>query len=86
LELSGKVRSLIDDSFNAFMKGDLEKKSNECVGWVDTCGNLERSVTTDLMKRIKEVNFAVGLRSIIWNVGQAARNPVSVAEVGINRN
>ena len=30
LQLSDKVRSLIEDSFNALMKGDL-KKSNECI-------------------------------------------------------
>jgi hypothetical protein len=37
------------------------------------------------MKRIKEVNLAVGLRSIIWDVEQQAQDSVSIAEVGINR-
>ncbi len=84
LELSDKVRSLIEDSFNALMKGDL-KKSNECIERVVACEILERSLTADVMKSVKDVNLAVGLRSIIWDVGQMARDSVSIAEVGINR-
>jgi phosphate uptake regulator len=84
LELSDRVRSLIEDSFNALMKGDL-KKSNECIERVVACENLERSLTADVMKSVKDVNLAVGLRSIIWDVGQMARDSVSIAEVGINR-
>jgi phosphate uptake regulator len=84
LELSDKVRSLIEDSFNALMKGDL-KKSNECIDRVDACETLERSLTADVMRSVKDVNLAVGLRSIIWDVGQMARDSVSIAEVGINR-
>jgi phosphate uptake regulator len=84
LELSDKVRSLIEDSFNALMKGDI-KKSNECIERVEACETLERSLTADLMKSVKDVNLAVGLRSIIWDVGQMARDSISIAEVGINR-
>src|SRR5881296_2161955 len=43
LELSDKVRSLIEDSFNALMKGDL-KKSNDCIERVAACDALERSL------------------------------------------
>jgi len=85
LELSDKVRSLIEDSFNALMKGDL-KKSNECIERVAACDALERSLTADVMRSVKEVNLAVGLRAIIWDVGQMARDAESIAEVGINRN
>ena len=84
LDLSDRVRSLIEDSFNALMKGDV-KKSNECIERVEACETLERSLTADLMKSVKDVNLAVGLRSIIWDVGQMARDSVSIAEVGINR-
>src|SRR5215831_18505397 len=84
LELSDKVRSLIEDSFNALMKGDL-KKSNECIEKVEACETLERSLTADVMKSVKEVNLAVGLRAIIWDIGQMARDSISIAEVGINR-
>src|SRR6266567_1188580 len=85
LELSDKVRSLIEDSFNALMKGDL-KKSNECIERVGACDAIERSLTADVMRSVKEVNLAVGLRAIIWDVGQMARDAESIAEVGINRN
>src|SRR5437016_4239716 len=85
LELSDKVRSLIEDSFNALMKGDL-KKSNECIERVGACDALERSLTADVMRSVKEVNLAVGLRAIIWDVGQMARDAESIAEVAINRN
>ncbi|MBO0889187.1 phosphate uptake regulator PhoU [Candidatus Bathyarchaeota archaeon] len=84
LELSDRVRAMIEDSFNALMKGDL-KKSNECIDRVEACEKLERELTADVMKSVKEVNLAVGLRSIIWDVGQMARDSVSIAEVGINR-
>ena len=84
LELSDKVRSLIEDSFNALMKGDL-KKSNECIERVEACESLERSLTADLMRSVKDVNLAVGVRAIIWDVGQMARDSISIAEVGINR-
>jgi phosphate uptake regulator len=85
LDLSDKVRSLIEDSFNALMKGDL-KKSNECIERVGACDALERSLTADVMRSVKEVNLAVGLRAIIWDVGQMAKDAESIAEVGINRN
>ncbi len=84
LELSDKVRSMIEDSFNALMKGDI-KKSNECIDRVEACEALERSLTADVMKSVKDVNLAVGLRSIIWDVGQMARDSIAIAEVGINR-
>ena len=84
IELSDRVRSLIEDSFNALMKGDL-KKSNECIEKVEACEALERSLTADVMRNVKDVNLAVGLRAIIWDVGQMARDSVSIAEVGINR-
>ena len=84
LELSDKVRLLIEDSFNALMKGDI-KKSNECIERVGACEALERSLTADVMKSVKEVNLAVGLRSIIWDIGQMARDSISIAEFGINR-
>jgi len=69
LDQSDKVRSLIEDSFNALMKATL-KKSNECIERVGACDALERSLTADVMRSVKEVNLAVGLRAIIWDVGQ----------------
>ena len=84
LDLSDRVRAMIEDSFNALMKGDL-KKSNECIDRVEAAENLERSLTADVMKSVKDVNLAVGLRSIIWDVGQMARDSIAIAEVGINR-
>src|SRR5712692_5837464 len=85
IELSEKVRALIEDSFNALMKGDL-KKSNDCIERVAACDALERSLTADVMRSVKEVNLAVGLRAIIWDVGQMAKDTESIAEVAINRN
>jgi hypothetical protein len=38
------------------------------------------------MRSVKEVNLAVGLRAIIWDVGQMGRDAESIAEVAINRN
>ncbi len=84
LDLSNKVRSLIEDSFNALMKADL-KKSNDCIERVANCEQLERSLTADVMRNVKEVNLAVGLRSIIWDVGQMAKYSEAIAEVAINR-
>jgi len=62
------------------------KKSNECIERVGACDALERSLTADVMRSVKEVNLAVGLRAIIWDVGQMAKDAESIAEVGINRN
>jgi len=85
LELSDKVRLLIEDCFNALMKRDL-KKSNEVIERVAACEQLERSLTAEVMKIQKDVNLAVGLRSIIWDVGQMAKYAEAIAEVSINRN
>ena len=84
VDFSEKVRSLIEDSFNALMKADV-KKSNECIEQVAECEHLERSLTADVMRHVKEVNLAVGLRSIIWDVGQMAKYAEAIAEVAINR-
>jgi len=84
LEYSDKVRLLIEDSFNALMKSDL-KKSNDCIERVASCEALERSLTTDIMRSVKAVNLAVGLRSIVWDVGQMAKYSEAIAEVAINR-
>ncbi len=84
VDFSEKVRALIEDSFNALMKGDV-KKSNECIQRVADCEQLERSLTADVMRNVKEVNLAVGLRSIIWDVGQMAKYSEAIAEVSINR-
>jgi len=75
---------LIEDSFNALMKGDL-KKSNDCIERVASCEALERSLTADIMRSVKLVNLAVGLRSIVWDVGQMAKYSEAIAEVAINR-
>lgn len=84
VDFSERVRSIIEDSFNALMKGDV-KKSNECIERVAECEQLERSLTADVMRNVKEVNLAVGLRSIIWDVGQMAKYSEAIAEVAINR-
>ena len=84
LDFSERVRGLIEDSFNALMKGDV-KKSNECMERVADCEQLESSLTAEVMRNIKEVNLAVGLRSIIWDVGQMAKYSEAIAEVAINR-
>src|SRR5712691_9402029 len=47
LDFSDKVRLLIEDSFNALMKGDL-KKSNDCIERVASCEQMERTLTTDI--------------------------------------
>src|SRR5207244_9307033 len=84
LDYSDKVRLLIEDSFNALMKGDL-KKSNDCIERVASCEQLERSLTTDIMRSVKAVNVAVGLRSIVWDVGQMAKYSEAIAEGAVNR-
>src|SRR5438093_303137 len=84
LDYSDKVRLLIEDSFNALMKGDL-KKSNDCIERVASCEALERSLTADIMRRGKLVNLAVGLRSIVWDVGQMAKYSEAIAEAANNR-
>jgi phosphate uptake regulator len=84
VDFSEKARKLIEDSFNALMKADL-KKSNECIERVQESEALERQLTADVMKNVKEVNVAVGLRSIIWDVGQMAKYSEAIAEVAINR-
>ena len=83
-EFYDKVKKLIEDSFNALMKGDV-KKSNECIERVQECEKLERILTTDIMKQVKEVNLAVGIRAIVWDVGQMAKYSEAIAEVAINR-
>lgn len=85
LELSDNVRLLIEDCFNALMKSDL-KRSNEVIERVAHSEALERSITGDVMKTVKDVNLAVGLRSIVWDVGQMAKYAEAIAEVAINRN
>jgi len=84
LEFSEKARLLIEDSFNALMKGDL-KKSNECIERVHEAEDRERALTADVMRSLKEVNLAVGLRSIIWDIGQMAKYSEAIAEVAVNR-
>jgi hypothetical protein len=37
------------------------------------------------MRSVKMVNLAVGLRSIVWDVGQMAKYSEAIAEVAINR-
>src|SRR6267143_1830898 len=84
LDYCDKVRLLIEDSFNALMKGDL-KKSNDCIERVASCEQVERQLTESVMRSVKEVNLAVGLRSIVWDVGQMAKYSEAIAEVAINR-
>src|SRR5437867_9929194 len=84
LDFSEKARLLIEDSFNALMKSDL-KKSNECIERVQESEDRERALTADVMRSLKEVNLAVGLRSIIWDIGQMAKYSEAIAEVAVNR-
>ncbi len=84
VEFSEKARLLVEDSFNALMKSDV-KKSNECIEKVAEAEQLERSLTADVMRSVKEVNLAVGLRSIIWDLGQMAKYSEAIAEVSVNR-
>ena len=84
VDFGEKARLLIEDSFNAIMKSDL-KKSNECIERVHASEQTERSLTADVMRSVKEVNVAVGLRAIIWDVGQMAKYSEAIAEVAVNR-
>ena len=84
VDYSEKAKRLIEDAFNALMKSDL-KKSNECIERAHESEQLERSLTTDVMRSVKEVNVAVGVRAIIWDIGQMAKYSEAIAEVGVNR-
>ena len=84
LDFSERARRLIEDSFNALMKGDLVK-SNECIERVHESEEIERSLTAEVMRSVKEVNMAVGLRSIIWDLGQMSKYSEAIAEVAVNR-
>src|SRR6266702_1594773 len=66
------------------LKGDV-KKSNDCIERVASCEQVERQLTENVMRSVKEVNLAVGLRSIVWDVGQMAKYSEAIAEVAINR-
>src|SRR6266699_2019879 len=66
------------------LKSDL-KKSNECIERAHESEQLERSLTADVMRSVKEVNVAVGLRAIIWDIGQMAKYSEAIAEVAVNR-
>jgi len=52
---------------------------------VASCEQVERQLTESVMRSVKEVNLAVGLRSIVWDVGQMAKYSEAIAEVAINR-
>jgi len=84
VDYSEKAKRLIEDAFNALMKSDL-KKSNECIERAHESEQLERSLTTDVMRSVKEVNVAVGVRAIIWDIGQMAKYSEAIAEVAVNR-
>src|SRR5215831_8039453 len=84
IDYSEKAKRLIEDAFNALMKSDL-KKSNECIERAHESEQLERNLTADVMRTIKEVNVAVGLRAIIWDIGQMAKYSEAIAEVAVNR-
>src|SRR5260370_761520 len=84
VDYSEKAKRLIEDAFNALMKSDL-KKSNECIERAHESEQLERSLTADVMRSVKEVNVAVGLRAIIWDIGQMAKYSEAIAEVAVNR-
>ena len=84
VDFSEKAKHVIEDSFNALMKSDL-KRANECIERVHESEQIERNLTTDVMRNVKEVNLAVGLRAIIWDIGQMAKYSEAIAEVAVNR-
>ncbi len=84
VDFGDRARLLIEDAFNALMKSDV-KKSNEVIERVAASEQLERSLTADIMRNVKEVNLAVGLRSIVWDIGQMAKYSEAIAEVAVNR-
>jgi len=83
-KFSAKVTKIIEHSIKALLTGEINL-ANEAVETVQTTENDERRLTQKILTHVTEVNVAVSLRTIVWNLGQIAKYSRIIGEVTINR-
>jgi phosphate uptake regulator len=78
------VTKVSEHSIKALLTSDIGL-ANESVETVDTSENDERRLTQRVLTHVKDVNTAVSLRAIVWNLGQISKYCRMIGEVTINR-
>ena len=79
-----EVSRVSDRSMKALLTSDIQL-SNDAIERVQNLENEERKLTQKMLAYVKDVTAAVGLRTIVLNLGQINKYCRMIGEVTINR-
>lgn len=83
-KLSGMVQAVSEKSLKALLTLDI-KLANDAVELLVAVEKETRRLIERILSTVKNVVVAVGLRQVVWNLGQMANSCSVIAEVTINR-
>jgi len=83
-KFAAQVTKIMEQSIKALLTSDI-LLANEAVELVEESENDERKLTQKVLSHTKDVVAAVGLRAIVWNLGQISKYCRMIGEVTINR-
>jgi phosphate uptake regulator len=83
-KFANEVRKTSEQSMRALLTSDIHL-SNDAIERVQNSENDERKLTQKMLTSVKDVSSAVGLRTIVLNLGQINKYCRIIGEVTINR-
>jgi phosphate uptake regulator len=83
-KFANEVRRTSEQSMKALLTSDI-RLSNDAIERVQNVENDERKLTQKMLTSVKDVSSAVGLRTIVLNLGQINKYCRIIGEVTINR-
>lgn len=83
-KLSDNVRNISEKTLKALLTLDI-KLANDAVEMVVGNEKETRRLIEKILATVKNVPVAVGLRQVVWNLGQLASSASVISEVSINR-
>jgi phosphate uptake regulator len=83
-KFSALVQSVSDKAMKSLMTLDV-KLANDAIAGSELATKEQRKLTEKILSTVKEVGLAVGLRTIVWNLGEVAKYAKTIGEIAINR-
>jgi phosphate uptake regulator len=84
VKFGAQTVKISEQTIKALLTGDIIL-SNDAVESVESAENDERKLTQKVLAYVKDPAVAVGLRIIVWNLGQITKYCRMIGEVTINR-
>ena len=83
-QMNDLVQIILDKTMESLFRTDV-KLANDVIETTKIAFEKERSLATEIVTKVNEVDVATSLRSVVWSLKQISRSAKVFSEIVINR-